>query len=362
MNETLGLLTMVLSVAFTGALVEWIARARHPERIFYVALGRARTREDEARVRRLRIGNAIVTATGVAFVLIGGPEWLKVVGVSVCPTISALWLVVEASGVARSARLERVPGRWVVSLADPPSLRDYVSVPLQVLNLLVVIVPSALFAWLLGRMPQRVPAHWDAAGNIDRYASPSELWTLAGIMVFDLLLLYVMVWAIAKERWALPEQNAEEYASLQLERRRLMVRMMEWLMLALNTGMGIIWMAVALGSLHGDPELVTTIIGVTVILLLVGCLAPLLIYLPRLSKVADGLRRIAGTEALGTRPNGWIWGGMIYYAPDDPAVFVPKRVGIGQTLNFARPTAWIFLVAVIALPLLISLVAIATAD
>lgn len=362
MNDTLQLLTMVLSVAFTGALVEWIARARHPERIFYVALGRERTAQDEARVRRLRIGNAIVTATGIAFVLIGGPEWLTVIGLAVCPTISALWLVVEASGAARSARLERVPGRWVVSLAEPPSLRDYVSVPLQVLNLLVVLVPSALFAWLLGRMPQSVPAHWDLTGNVDRYASPSELWTLAGLMVFDLLLLYLMVWAVAKERWALPEENAEEYAGLQLERRRLIVRMMEWLMLAVNAGMGIIWMAVALGSLYGDPDIVTTIVGVTVILLLIGCLAPLLVYLPRFIKVADGLRRIAGTEVLGTRPTGWIWGGIIYYAPDDPAVFVPKRVGVGQTLNFARPTAWIFLIGVIVVPLIISLAAILIGD
>jgi len=361
MNGTFALLTMVLSVAFTGALVEWIARARHPQRLFTVALGRERTAQDEARARRLRIGNAIVTATGIACVLIPGPEWLAVIGLGVCPMISALWLVIEVSGAARSAQLERIPGRWVVSLAEPPSLRDYVSPPLQVLNLVAVLVPSALFAWLLGRLPSSVAAHWDAAGNVDRYASPSELWMFAGIMLFDLVLLYVMIWAMAKERWALPEQNAEEYASIQLERRRLIVRMMEWMILVVNAGMASIWMTVAFGGLHGDPDLIATITGIIVILLLLGCIAPFLVYIPRLTKVADGLRRIAGTEALGTRPAGWVAGGMIYYAPEDPALFVPKRVGIGQTLNFARPSAWIFLAAVIVLPLLISFAAMAIA-
>jgi uncharacterized membrane protein len=28
---------------------------------------------------------------------------------------------------------------------------------------------------------------------------------------------------------------------------------------------------------------------------------------------------------------------FIYYNPDDPRIFVPKRVGIGFTFNFARP-------------------------
>ena len=47
----------------------------------------------------------------------------------------------------------------------------------------------------------------------------------------------------------------------------------------------------------------------------------------------------AGTE-LGTRKAGWKLGGLVYFAPDDPAVFVPKRVGIGQTVNMARGAAW----------------------
>ncbi|MBX6342828.1 MAG: hypothetical protein IRY97_10250, partial [Thermomicrobiaceae bacterium] len=53
----------------------------------------------------------------------------------------------------------------------------------------------------------------------------------------------------------------------------------------------------------------------------------------------------------------WI-AGFIYYNPDDPALMVPKRFGVGWTLNFARPAAWIFLAAVVllcALPGLLTL-------
>jgi uncharacterized membrane protein len=38
----------------------------------------------------------------------------------------------------------------------------------------------------------------------------------------------------------------------------------------------------------------------------------------------------------------WKWG-AIYYNPDDPALIVEKRFGIGWTVNFAHRGAWIFM-------------------
>lgn len=43
--------------------------------------------------------------------------------------------------------------------------------------------------------------------------------------------------------------------------------------------------------------------------------------------------------------------GIVYYNPDDPAVMVEKRFGIGQTLNFARVQSWM-LVALILVPII----------
>ncbi len=41
--------------------------------------------------------------------------------------------------------------------------------------------------------------------------------------------------------------------------------------------------------------------------------------------------------------------GMFYFNPSDPSVFVEKRSGIGQTLNFGHPVAWIFIAGIAAL-------------
>lgn len=46
--------------------------------------------------------------------------------------------------------------------------------------------------------------------------------------------------------------------------------------------------------------------------------------------------------------------GIFYFNPDDPAVWVEKRFGVGWTCNFARPASWLFLTAVLLIPVLIA--------
>jgi uncharacterized membrane protein len=69
-----------------------------------------------------------------------------------------------------------------------------------------------------------------------------------------------------------------------------------------------------------------------------------------------GQRAIAGTEpqdARGDRTpdDAWRVGGLFYYNPSDPAVWVEKRVGLGYTLNMGNSRAWL-LVAMLLLPML----------
>lgn len=57
---------------------------------------------------------------------------------------------------------------------------------------------------------------------------------------------------------------------------------------------------------------------------------------------------IAGTRKLDAKGKvlndnqHWI-GGVFYYNPGDPAIFVEKRIGIGFTLNMARPISWVLM-------------------
>ena len=69
-----------------------------------------------------------------------------------------------------------------------------------------------------------------------------------------------------------------------------------------------------------------------------------------------GYRKLTSPLAADTSPeprsdNYWK-AGMFYYNPDDPAIFVSKRVGIGYTLNFASRWTWVIMVVLLVLPLL----------
>lgn len=46
----------------------------------------------------------------------------------------------------------------------------------------------------------------------------------------------------------------------------------------------------------------------------------------------------------------WV-AGVFYYNPQDPALWVEKRFGIGWTLNFARPASWFMLGGILLLVL-----------
>lgn len=55
----------------------------------------------------------------------------------------------------------------------------------------------------------------------------------------------------------------------------------------------------------------------------------------------------------GSRMSAAHWrGGIFYVNPDDPALYVNKRFGIGYTLNFARPEAWVLLGIILFIPVI----------
>lgn len=59
------------------------------------------------------------------------------------------------------------------------------------------------------------------------------------------------------------------------------------------------------------------------------------------------------SETTGSRPAAAAWrSGVFYVKPEDPALCVNKRFGIGYTLNFGRPEAWALLGLILLIPLI----------
>jgi len=75
------------------------------------------------------------------------------------------------------------------------------------------------------------------------------------------------------------------------------------------------------------------------------------------SRTAPPAITASAARPVGDRTADRYWkAGLIYVNPDDPALFIEKRFGVGYTINFGRPGSWLILAAIALLPVIIALV------
>jgi uncharacterized membrane protein len=192
------------------------------------------------------------------------------------------------------------------------------------LTLAMVALACALLAVEWPSIPDRWIAHWGVAGTPDGYAQKSIVevfWPLA----------------VAFALWSLTE------LSIVLMRRL---------------------------SSHGAAEsmggaLRTVTFGISATLTLTALWLPLLQprsswpFVSAVAIVMLGSLAIAIRQSMRggpSDPSGWQ--GLIYRNPNDDRLWVPKRSGLGMTLNFAHPEARTTL-AVLMLPAVLIVLAVA---
>ena len=92
------------------------------------------------------------------------------------------------------------------------------------------------------------------------------------------------------------------------------------------------------------------ICGVLLVVFLV-----LVLPMPR-SRAKARTRADRGSTPAIFRDDDRYWSGDFFYNnPDDPAVFVPKRFGLGWTVNFGHPQGKLLLIGILLLPLVLAL-------
>ena len=90
--------------------------------------------------------------------------------------------------------------------------------------------------------------------------------------------------------------------------------------------------------------------GLLIVLVLV------LLWHPQRSRTKSSISADRGRTDAVFRDDDRYWSaGIFYNNPDDPALFVPKRFGLGWTLNFGHPQAKLVLIGVLVVILVLSL-------
>jgi uncharacterized membrane protein len=177
---------------------------------------------------------------------------------------------------------------------------------------------------MLPRLPNLVPTHWNAAGQVNGWTLKDQLhWVLFGVP----LAFYAVFFAIGSIASRLTKDPVKARLQSFQPLRGLMV----------------LGVCVVMGATLLIPTLGPGVMQGAVAFLLL-CLFTGIFLLAR-----DAARLLKDAPDA----SNYRWG-VFYSNPQDPRLWVEKRIGIGWTLNYGRSAAW-WITALILLPVVIVL-------
>jgi uncharacterized membrane protein len=186
-----------------------------------------------------------------------------------------------------------------------------------------VLALACFYVQFLPLLPDPVPIHFDALGRANGWAPKAQLpWVVFGAPVF----LWVVLFLIGAVAAKLPTGAGRSQAGAIHPLRGL-----------LGLGLCLLMAGCLLVPLQGRTALFAGVLGMFVCLLL-----------GTVFMVRDAWQTVAQAP----RSEDYRYG-FFYVNPRDPRLWVPKRVGVGWTLNYGRPAAlWVTLLMLAAIPAL----------
>jgi uncharacterized membrane protein len=341
------LLSMTIQIALPNL---W-----RPDNLFSVTIAEDARHHSEVRalIARWRIYNALIGLVAAAACTVTGllpPS----AALFLLPVLLLVYFILEPAiyvAFHRRALAFALPAEGVTTRVA--SLRPRPAGPLipswwELVPLTVIALTVILLALRYPTAPAVVPTHFDPTGHADGFASKS-IWSyfnIVGVQLGVWVILTLFGVGLSRSRVA-PSAGATG-ASYRLIWARLVF--------VIKTGTLIeLCIADLLPTSTQEPGALAGPLAVLPIALLVTILALTLTLALRYGQ--SGWRQRRRTEspmtARGdTTPDSAWKGGLFYYNPDDPALFVEKRSGLGWTVNLGHPQARLILIGLLVLSLL----------
>lgn len=327
---------LVVAVACLSAFLPSISR---PGLLFSLTVTPEFATSDIAKaiVRAYRIRLAVSAIVVILFMstMAGMPGYADIINIVglllfvLLSTVDFLWARHHIRPHAAS------PTRVQVSLAPVPAL-DIWPRPHWVMAIpYLMLLGSA--SWLelhWSAIPARFPVHIDAKGIANGWSDH----TFMG--VFGIVLLGLVICGMLNAMMLIGRHVRR------LPQTAVRIRAYNWItvevMMSIALQIGILAQLPLYGVVMVNNEVLLT--GILIIIAVLASLIPIVIMLVMLRRAPAEPISGGGDR---TPDRCWKWG-LFYFNPDDPAVFVERRFGVGYALNMARPLAIMVIVAIIA--------------
>lgn len=203
--------------------------------------------------------------------------------------------------------------------------------------LLSLIIGLILFPTL----PDKLPSHWDLQGNLDGYMDKTTfIWFMLLTELGMTALFFFVHKVIGWSKQEISSENPEESVKRNIIFRRV------WSMFCLANAI-IINFLFLLISFYSFEIIGISMKGIIILLIIYSVLVILGSIIISI-KVGQGGSRLKFNKGYEERSRDddefWKLGNTIYYNPEDPALFIEKRFGVGWTVNVGRPFGMFFMI------------------
>ena len=239
-----------------------------------------------------------------------------------------------------------LPGNWILHLGP-----------------YVIVAAAALYLQRnYDLLPDPYPVHFNFQGVADSFEPKTPLTVFRPLVVAFVICVSMKLTAFSIARQS--KRISITGAAARRETRFRGMNLAVLLASEYHVACSLAWMTVATRLPNAMPFALYVMLAMTIVLILA------VIYLS--ARYGQGGSRLGdlSTETLGltdayasrkdlaapigdrTPDECWKFG-QLYFNPDDPAIWVEKRAGVGYTLNFGRPASWAILLAITGAPLVV---------
>jgi len=275
-------------------------------------------------VRNYRLAGTVAIAALMAFSALAARSGRIVTAPIAVFVEIAIWIALYYVGMRQTRPFAICP-----PLVRTASLAPEDSMKPVILGVLACFLPLAAAAMYLhlhwAQIPASFPTHWDIDGNVNGWSERTVAAVYRPIWIGASLIFMMLSIAIS---------------TLYVNGEERLRRLSRTIVLPTTMFLSLLFAWIALLPLVGS-KMFAIYVGPLSLLFVVA-----IVFWSRRMQLHAGK---SGEPYDGTPDQRW-YGGMFYFNPKDRAILVPKRFGIGYSLNFARPASWLWL-ALVLLPL-----------
>ncbi|WP_456274709.1 DUF1648 domain-containing protein [Bacillus sp. AK031] len=231
----------------------------------------------------------------------------------------------------------------------------------SVVHLFPVIISVGLIilsANIYDQLPNSIPTHWGADGQPDAFSEKSWIVVLSLPLILVIMQLMFFFINLFTKRSGI-KINAGNVASSKLRQLRLR-KYTSWFLFVINLLMTLLFSFLQLNLLYENllDELVLALLPIGFLIIVLIGVIWLTMKVGSVDSDLEGKVITDGSPAKGQKVEGMDedqhWkGGLFYFNREDSSVFVEKRFGIGYTINFANPIAYLIVVVPVILILIL---------